>query len=414
MKQYFTTVMSPSIAVQSEDSESGSEMTSSPTADDVSQSASMVPENCIILGMNTTIPWNNPNNLISLEAEQLFDRIKATVILPLLFFVGFPANCINMAVFFKQGLKERINLCLFSLALVDLSCLSLTFVFYAERLYTQFTDGERIGVVYRYMLNNNVLGLCGIVYGPMFLSVVVSIERCICVLFPMKAKSCIPTRAIAFIIVVGVSCLVSARFAVTAMYQVTCFYEMRTQRFSWQPYVNDYYFRNKAMINALNSVFYGFLVTVGCPVIVLATTTITAVRLTHIVRWRSQTSSSLSSKEIGVTKMLIALSIEFFVLSIPIIVLRVVPVFEPRLRAGGEFANSFNLLTGLAEIFFNLSSTVNFFVYYVTGTKFRETLHVLIKWKATTAMGTTNSNSDSTATVATTLASVEPATSADM
>ena len=370
--------MFSSIAVQSDDTASGREMTSPRTADDVSQSASSVPENCLILGMNTTIPWDNPNNLISLEAENLFDRIKATVILPLLFFIGFPANCINMAVFFKQGLKERINLCLFSLALVDLSCLSLTFVFYAERLYTQFTNGERIGVVYRYMLNNNVLGLCGIVYGPMFLSVIVSIERCICVLFPMKAKSCIPTRTIAFIIVVGVLCLVSARFAVTAMYQVTCFYEMRTQRFSWQPYVNDYYFRNKAMINALNSVFYGVLMTVGCPVIVLATTTITVVRLTHVVRWRSQTSSSLSSKEVGVTKMLIALSIEFFVLSIPIIVLRVVPVFEPRLRAGGEFANSFNLLTGVSEVCGSMSSSVNIFVYYFTGTRYRETIQTAL------------------------------------
>ena len=48
-----------------------------------------------------------------------------------------------------------------------------------------------------------------------------------------------------------------ARFAVTAMYRVTCFYEMRTQRVSWQLYVNDYYFRNKAMISALDGVFYG-------------------------------------------------------------------------------------------------------------------------------------------------------------
>ena len=96
------------------------EMTSPWTVDNVSLSASSAPENCIILGMNTTIPWNNPNNLISLEAKQLFDRIKASVLIPVLFLIGFPANCINMAVFFKQGLKERINLCLFSLALVDL------------------------------------------------------------------------------------------------------------------------------------------------------------------------------------------------------------------------------------------------------------------------------------------------------
>ena len=200
----------------------------------------------------------------------------------------------------------------------------------------------------------------------------ISTERCICVLFPQRAQRCIPTKAIAFIIIVGVSVLVFARFAVTAMYQVMCFYEMRTRRFSWQLYVNSYYFRNQAILSALNGVFYGFCLTVGFPIIVLIMTIITSVRLTHIVRWRSQTSSSLSSKEIGVTKMLIALSIEFFVLSIPLIVLRVVPVFEPRLRAGEEFSNSSAVLLGVSEICSYVSSSVNFFVYYFTDTKFKQ------------------------------------------
>ena len=356
------------------------EMTSPWTVDNVSLSASSVPENCIILAMNTTIPWNNPNNLISLEAKQLFDRIKASVLIPVLFLIGFPANCINMAVFFKQGLKERINLCLFSLALVDLLSLTGALAFHADKLFS-FADEERIGAVARFVVNNNVIGLYGIVYGSTFLSVIISTERCICVLFPLRAQTCISTKAIAFIIIFGVLVLLSARFAVTAMYQTTCFYEMRTQRLSWQLYVNSYYFRNQAILNALDGVFYGFCLTVGFPVIVLIMTIITSVRLTHIVRWRSQTSSSLSSKEIGVTKMLIALSIEFFVLSIPIIVLRVVPVFEPRLRAGGEFANSFNLLAAVSEICSYVSSSVNLFVYYFTGTKFKQTLQGLLHWK---------------------------------
>ena len=405
--------MSSSAIVLSQADVIESGVTSPWTVDEVNQSANSIPENCIILGMNMTIPWNNPHNLISLEAELLFDRIKATILVPLVFLVGFPTNCINMDVFFKQGLKERINLCLFSLALVDLLCLTFSFAFHAERLYTQFTDGQRFGAVYRYVVNNNILGLYGIVYGPMFLSVIVSIERCICILFPLRAQRCIPTKAIAFTIVIGVSGLVFARFAVTAMYEVRCFYEMRTQRVSWQNYVNDYYFRNKAMINALNSAFYGFFLTIGCPIIVLITTIITSIRLTQIVRWRSQTSSSLSSKEIGVTKMLIALSIEFFVLSIPIMALRVVPLFEPRLRAGGVFANSFNFLMSAAEFFFNLSSTVNFFVYYLTGTKYKETLQGLLA-RRSSPKSTTKSESDLSALVTNSLTSVDQATGSRM
>ena len=355
-------------------------MTSTWTADNVTKPpTSVIPEQCVILGMNTTIPWNNPNDLISLDVENIFDRIKSAILIPAIYLIGFPANCINMAVFFKQGLRERINLCLFSLAFVDLIYLTVIFVIYAERIYTQFTDGECIGVVYRYMVDHNVVGLSGFGYGPMFLTAVISVERCICVLFPLKAQTCMPTKHIAFLIAIVVLLLAFARFAVTAMYQITCFYEIRTQRISWHPNINDYYFRNRSMISALNGVFYGFFLTVGCPVVVLIATSITSLKLIHTVRWRSQTSSSLSSKEIGVTKMLIALSVEFFLLSIPIISLRVLPVFEPRLRAGGDLANSFNLLLGLSELFSFLSSSVNFFVYYFTGTRYRETLQSLIR-----------------------------------
>ena len=113
--------------------------------------------------MNTTIPWNNPNNLISLEAELLFYSIKTSVFIPVLL-IGFTANCINMAVFFKQGLKERINLCLFSLALVDLLSLSEVLAFHADKLFS-FTAGERIVAAGRYAVNNSLIGLCGLVYG---------------------------------------------------------------------------------------------------------------------------------------------------------------------------------------------------------------------------------------------------------
>ena len=345
--------------------------------DDVNQSVSGVPDSCIILGLNATIPWDNPHNLVSMETERLFDRIKSAIVIPALFLVGFPANCINMAVFFRQGLRERINLCLFSLALVDLICLTEIFAPNAERIYTQFTDGEPMGPVLRYMVNNNVIGLYGFLYGSMFLYAIISVERCVCILFPLRARTCISTKAIAFVTVAGVLTIGFGRFAITAMYQVSCFREIRTQRITWKPNVNDYYFRNKAMISALDGLIYGGVLTVGCPVIVMIATTITAVKLTQVVRWRSQTSSSLSSKEIDVTKMLIVLSIEFFVLSIPFIVLRIASVFEPRLRPGGVFSNAGSLLLGLSELCSYTSATVNFFVYCLTGTKYRKTLRDL-------------------------------------
>ena len=359
------------------------EMTSAWTTLHTNQSMNGIPKNCIILGMNATIPWDNPRNLISRETELLVRRLQTAIFIPILYVVGIPANVINMAVFFRQGLSKRINMCLFSLALLDLISLTVIFSFYAERIFT--IDGEKYWPAYGYMVNNNVIGLIGFGNGSVLLSAIISTERCICVLFPLRSQRCIPTKVLAAIIVVSVLVLVSLRFVVTAQYQVTCFYEMRTDIKSWQFYVSDYYFRNKAMLKVLGGMFYGIFISVGIPFIVLITTIITAIRLQQTVKWRTQTSSQVSNaKEIAVTKMLIALSIEFFVLSIPVIVVRLLPVFLPQLSPSGHYSNTFSVLLRISELCFCISTSVNFFVYYFTSANYRETLYGLFGRKAST------------------------------
>ena len=363
-------------------------MTSAWTTLSINQSMNGIPDNCIILGVNATIPWDDPRNLISRETELLVERLKSAIFIPILYLVGAPSNVVNMMVFFRQGISKRINMCLFSLALIDLISLNVALILYAERIYTQFTNNEKYGWAYRYMVNNNVIGLVGVLNGSRLLAAIISTERCICVLFPLRAQRCIPTKVLAIAIVISVLLLVSLRFVVTAQYQVTCFYEMRTQRKSWQAYITDYHFRYEAMLNVLGGVFFGFFISVAIPFIVLFITIITAVRLQQTVRWRSQTSSKVSSaKEIAVTKMLIALSIEFFVLSIPVIVLRLLPVFQPQFKAFGRYSNTFFVLVGFAELCHYVSSSVNFFVYYFTSAAYRETLHGLIGRKTAKKIG---------------------------
>ncbi|KAK7494092.1 hypothetical protein BaRGS_00014565, partial [Batillaria attramentaria] len=60
-----------------------------------------------------------PIDPITLETQQLVSKFH-TVLLIILVLIAIPANCINMVAFFRQGLKERINLCLFILSLDDL------------------------------------------------------------------------------------------------------------------------------------------------------------------------------------------------------------------------------------------------------------------------------------------------------
>ena len=100
-------------------------------------------EGCKTLQFHGFVPWDNPDNLVSLEVEAFAERLKGAIVLPLLFLIGGPANVINMAVFYKQGLRERINLCLFALSLADEIHLVQCMFLNGERIHRQFTSSER-------------------------------------------------------------------------------------------------------------------------------------------------------------------------------------------------------------------------------------------------------------------------------
>ena len=102
------------------------------------------PSHCLRLeAQSDFLPWDNPDNLVSAQTEDLVRRLRDVVVLPILFLIGGPANVINMAVFYKQGLKERINVCLFALSLADGLYLLFNIVLYGEQLHVQFTTKEK-------------------------------------------------------------------------------------------------------------------------------------------------------------------------------------------------------------------------------------------------------------------------------
>ena len=110
--------------------------TVSPLSNDTS-----APPGCLVLQYEGFLPWDNPTNVISAQTEDLIRRCKNAIVLPILFLIGGPANVINMAVFYKHGLKERINVCLFALSLADLLYILQTSVMYCESI--QFNQEER-------------------------------------------------------------------------------------------------------------------------------------------------------------------------------------------------------------------------------------------------------------------------------
>ena len=73
------------------------------------------------------IPCDNAENLVDKATREEVEGLLLMTVLPSLEFFGVTTNVINCMVFVRQGLRDRINLCLFSLALADTSFLLFMF-----------------------------------------------------------------------------------------------------------------------------------------------------------------------------------------------------------------------------------------------------------------------------------------------
>ena len=147
------------------------------TLQNVKQNLS-VPDGCYVVRFEEMefLPWDNPDNIVNAAVEDIARKVKDNL-LPIFFLIGWPANVINMAVFYKQGLKERVNLCLFALSLADELSLIYTMFFYGEQpLHLQFITKELIGPMVIAMVNNNLVGFFGFNWVSMVLSDIIASE----------------------------------------------------------------------------------------------------------------------------------------------------------------------------------------------------------------------------------------------
>lgn len=183
----------------------------------------------------------------------------------------------------------------------------------------------------------------------------------------------------AIIILTGVPIISFVRLFVMAKYEVACFFDQRRQITYRSIHSTSYQDKYKGALDIIDGIFYGLIIAVGCPVVVFVCTIITSVKLWQTVRWRKQMSSAQSGKEIAVTKMLIVLSVFFFILTLPVVFIRVGPLFNAEFSGKGRYKMFYTAWASMAEVVFQVSMSYPFLVYYFASSRFKETFHSLFK-----------------------------------
>ena len=319
-------------------------------------------------------PKDHPDNIVTLETGILGNKVVCGVLMPPLAFCGLLSNAVNMLVFWKQGLRHRISLLLFCLACADFVLLSHLTMYSFDFLFTLLVGPfQVIGPVHEIMANLHTNVLYGFVYVSGFISTMIALERYICISQPFIAKKFLKTKVAGVIVIVSATVLVGVHSVASSKYKVRCGYysEASTPLRGYSP--SQFYLDNRFLVDVLNGVVFGLSLPIFFLLTTTVTTVITAVKLRSAATWRrGQTSAAeADSKEVAVTRMLIAVSCVFIVCTVPSLLLKVTPFLLPRFTVEGNNQNFVLLALCLVHFFPAINSSFNFVFYFKMGSRFR-------------------------------------------
>ena len=337
-----------------------------------------VPDGCMVLSVEPGdfIPWDNPDNLVSQEVEQAVDLVVAVFFLPTLQLLSVPTNVVNMLVFWRHGVRERINLCLFCLSLADLIYIIHAFLHNVDKLYQPFIGETGVGVVFQFFVDHHLLFLKAFSWESGFLSMLIACERCLCVYSPLRAQNSFKTRTTSFAIFVSTLVHHGFLYVGDTRMGTACAFDPETNSISKVIYPTEFYQQNQEVIDTISGIVPCLLLP-GCYVtVVSATTAMTLIKLRAMATWRKQTSSAsaVSSREVALTRMLIGISVLYVICSMPTLAFGIVFLAVPEMSTKGRYYNAFNLMSSIFELCSYINACSNFFVYTFLGSNYKETL----------------------------------------
>ena len=220
---------------------------------------------------------------------------------------------------------------------------------------------------------------------------VIAVERCLCVLFPLKAHNLMSTRTMAVLLLTITLMLQLGSVIFPLHWRVERSVNSQTGQSSWifVPAQGHNQELISALFHHVLNFTYLFLMKLVVLFIVVTCTVVTVIKLKQAFAWRLTTSTSsvldFQTQQIVLTKMLVVVCCIYVICSTPNCINALVRRIEPHYRFAGRYANMLLLTLGIGNQVFSASnSSVNFFVYYWMSSRFRKELRRLCHGKKAT------------------------------
>ncbi|XP_013091101.2 uncharacterized protein LOC106074802 [Biomphalaria glabrata] len=288
---------------------------------------------------------------------------------------GMVANVMNMLVFYKQGLSSSINISFFFMSVSDM--LTIIFVEWGNICYNPYILKAGFPLSFPelyYIAGGWPSGLsCRI---TLYITVYITAERCLCILFPLTIKTLVTPRKTKSIIA-----LINFLNALTLIPEYTSTY------LAWRfnPLRNTTIlglaFRgNRAETQGVSFLLHVILVVFGlCSVIVL--TSVLVIQLRRQTKWRLKNRaensklSLLSSRDRKSVVLVIAVATFVVISYIPLTSVSLVTVFVPEFYIEGKLYKVFGETWAMVTLIGMTNASANIIIYYKMNSKYRPTFH---------------------------------------
>ncbi|KAK3788685.1 hypothetical protein RRG08_042336 [Elysia crispata] len=297
--------------------------------------------------------------LVSFRIYTLFALVNDHLLTCSISFFGIFTNSANIAVFLKMGFAESTNISFFALSIIDLLISAYTLIgklLYSPWLYSLHRNYQTIegghGISFVMFATTGV---------GAWVTAIISLERCFCIMFPLKVKTIITRRRIVLLILVMT--VYQATFACLIYAQTGPPYHQHSE---------------KRIIYLLCSLTAPSFI---CFFVVLVATSFLVIKLKQTMKMRSQIASQSDkamSKERKVVRPVIFICVIFIVCFFPNVAKLLGTIVYPKFTLTDPYLGWLsNIFYTFTFVFQSISSSTNIFVYYHMSSKFKETFREL-------------------------------------
>ena len=286
------------------------------------------------------------------------------------------ANTVTIAVYRKLGYSDSTNISLTALAISDLGvALTTIFSVVASILQTVPNLPFTFDIFYLLIMSPHV----DFVRVSALITTYISVERYLCVSFPLKIKSMItPRRTLVAMVMCFTAIFFLVPLAVVRSPLHWKFYpELNRSLFTMTPSTDPIV----TSLYLADMIYKSIVLPPLTFVLVLSATILLALSLKKNKAWRdlnkalpTNSNATRENKEMKAMKMVMAIATVFIISAIPYTGLIFAIIFEPEYSLVGRYVYMFRVASNLTAIIGCINCSANVIIYYNMSSKFRQAM----------------------------------------